>query len=138
GAALPVIPAGQMGRDEQDPQQDELSLSLAWVSASDAFAHLARVTGHDSLAAVSDTLSARARAAIRPSYYDAARRTWANRHLRSGAPVEGLTGGLIALLHQRLLDDRARDALLDELASPPYRSAWGIRSTPTNSPYYDP
>jgi hypothetical protein len=31
GRALPEIPAGQQGRDEQDPQRDELSLSLAAV-----------------------------------------------------------------------------------------------------------
>src|SRR4029077_14046856 len=43
GRALPEIPAGQQGRDEQDPQRDELSLSLAAVTASESFATLARL-----------------------------------------------------------------------------------------------
>jgi hypothetical protein len=33
--ALPEIPTGQQGRDEQDPQRDELTLSLAWISATE-------------------------------------------------------------------------------------------------------
>ena len=46
GARCRDIPAGQQGRDEQDPQRDELSLSLAWITASESFATLARLTGH--------------------------------------------------------------------------------------------
>ena len=56
----------------------------------------------------------------------------------TGAPVEGLTGSLIALLHHGLLGAPERRALLDALASPHYRTAWGIRSTPNDSPLYDP
>jgi glycogen debranching enzyme len=52
--------------------------------------------------------------------------------------VEGITGGLVALLHEGLLDTLAQRVLLDDLASAPYRSPWGIRSTPTTSPLYDP
>jgi glycogen debranching enzyme len=135
---LPEIPAGQQGRDEQDPQRDELTLSLAWVRAAESFATLARLTNHGALAAAAADASVRARKAIRPTYYDAARGRWLSGHLRSGAPVEGLTSSAIALLHERLLRDDEQRALLDELASPPFRAPWGIRSTPTNSPYYDP
>jgi glycogen debranching enzyme len=135
---LPEIPAGQQGRDEQDPQRDELSLSLAWLSASESFAKLARLTGHDSLAVAATAANAKARGAIRPSYYDARSRTWVSGHLRSGAPVEGLTGSLTALLHHGLLSPDEKGTLLDQLASPAYRAPWGIRSTPSNSPLYDP
>jgi glycogen debranching enzyme len=135
---LPEIPAGQQGRDEQDPQRDELSLSLAWVTASQSFAALARLTGHAALAADAERRSRAARAAIRPAYYDAQKHEWVSGHLRSGAPVEGLTGSLIALLHQGLLGEPEQRALLDALASPHYRTAWGIRSTPNDSPLYDP
>ena len=138
GGALPNIPAGQQGRDEQDPQRDELSLSLAWISASESFATLARLTGHAELAVDASRAGALARDAIRPTYYDARRGTWASGHLRSGAPVEGLTGGLIALLHHGLLGAPEQRALLDRLASPSYRTPWGIRSTPSDSPLYDP
>jgi hypothetical protein len=138
GKILPEIPAGQQGRDEQDPQRDELSLSLAWVTASESFATLAELTHHADLARSALSASQRARAAIRPTYFDAARGKWVSGHLRSGAPVEGVTGGLVALLHLRLLDDSAQPALLDDLNSPPYRAGWGIRSTPTTSPFYDP
>ena len=138
GRTLPEIPAGQQGRDEQDPQRDELSLSLAWVTASESFAHLARLTGHDSQAADATRRSRLARDAIRPAYYDAQKQQWVSGHLRSGAPVLGLTGSLIALLHQGLLGEPEQRALLDALASPPYRAAWGIRSTPNDSPLYDP
>lgn len=135
---LPQIPLGQQGRDEQDPQRDELTLSLAWVRAAESFATLARLTNHDGLAAEAADASVRARKAIRPTYYDAARGQWVSGHLRSGAPVRGLTSSAIALLHQRMLGDIEQRALLDELASPAYRAPWGIRSTPTNSPLYDP
>jgi glycogen debranching enzyme len=138
GHALPEIPAGQQGRDEQDPQRDELSLSLAWVTASESFATLARLTGHDAQAGDAERRSRTARASIRPSYYDVQHQKWVSGHLRSGAPVEGLTGGLVALVHQGLLGEPEQRALLDALASPRYRAPWGIRSTPNDSPLYEP
>jgi len=138
GRALPEIPAGQQGRDEQDPQRDELSLSLAWTTASESFAILARLTGHGDQASGAMRQSRVARDAIRPAYYDARKQQWLSGHLRSGAPVEGLTGSLIALLHHGLLGEPEQRALLDALASPHYRTPWGIRSTPNDSPLYDP
>jgi hypothetical protein len=138
GGALPNIPPGQQGSNEQDPQRDELTLSLAWVSAAESFAVLARLTGRGALAADAGRAGALARDAIRPTYHDARRRVWVSGHLRSGAPVEGITGSLIALLHHGLLGEPERRALLDALASPSYRAPWGIRSTPNDSPLYDP
>ena len=138
GRALPEIPAGHEGRDEQDPQRDELTLSLAWVTASASFAELARLTGHVALADQATTASRRARDAVRPAYYDARRGSWASGHLRSGVPVEGLTSSAIALLHQGLLSEREQQSLVAELVSSAYRAPWGIRSTPNNSPFYDP
>ena len=138
GRTLPEIPAGRQGRDEQDPQRDELSLSLAWVTASESFATLARLTGHAAQSAEATRQSRAARDAIRPAYYDAQKQQWASGHLRSGTPVLGLTGSLIALLHQGLLSEPEQDALLGALASPQYRAPWGIRSTPNDSPLYDP
>jgi glycogen debranching enzyme len=138
GRALPEIPAGQQGRDEQDPQRDELSLSLAAVTASESCSTLARRTGPRGLSATALDASRRARDAIRPAYYDTNRHVWLSGHLRSGAPVEGLTGSLIALLHQGMLNDTEQRALLDTLASPRYRAPWGIRSTPNDSRLYDP
>jgi glycogen debranching enzyme len=138
GRVLPEIPAGQQGRDEQDPQRDELTLSLAWVSAAESFATLARLTNHTGLAVAAARASTSARDAIRPAYYDASRGAWVSGHLRSGAPVEGLTSSAIALLHQGMLSEREQRTLLDALASQPYRAAWGIRSTPSDSPLYDP
>jgi glycogen debranching enzyme len=135
---LPSIPAGQQGRDEQDPQRDELTLSLAWVSAAESFADLAGLTNHGALAAGASRASVRARNAIRPTYYDERRGKWVSGHLRSGAPVEGLTGSAIALLHHGMLGEPERRALLDELESPSYRAPWGIRSTSSDSPLYDP
>jgi len=138
GGALPVIPAGQQGRDEQDPQRDELSLSLAWVSAAESFATLAELTHHQELATGARGSSVLARDAIRPTYYDASRGVWVSGHLKSGAPVEGLTASAIALLHRGLLSEPEQRRLLDALASPSYRTPWGIRSTPSDSPLYDP
>jgi glycogen debranching enzyme len=138
GRALPEIPAGQQGRDEQDPQRDELSLSLASATAFASFATLARLTGHQALSTAAERAGRRARDAIRPAYYDTNRHVWLSGHLRSGAPVEGLTGGLIALLHQGLLDGAEQRTLLDSMASPRYRAPWGIRSTPNDSRFYDP
>ena len=138
GSVLPSIPAGKQGGNEQDPQKDELALSLAWVGAGESFADLARLTGHDQLAADAVRRSAVARDAIRPAYYDGARGRWVSGHLRSGAPVEGLTGSLIALLHHGLLSAPEQRALLDTLSRPTYRAPWGIRSTPSDDPHYDP
>ena len=138
GRALPEIPAGQQGRDEQDPQRDELSLSLAWVTAAESFAVLARLTGHETQAADATRRSRVARDAIRPAYYDPRNHQWASGHLRSGATVLGLTGSLIALLHHGLLGEAAQRALLDALAAPNFHAPWGIRSTPNDSPLYDP
>jgi glycogen debranching enzyme len=138
GRSLPEIPAGQQGRDEQDPQRDELTLSLGWVTAAESFATLSRLTSHGELAVEADKASKLGRDAIRPTYYDARRAAWVSGHLRSGAAVEGLTSSSIALLHHRLLSEREQRALVDELAAPAYRAPWGIRSTPSNSPLYDP
>ena len=135
---LPNIPVGQEGANEQDPQRDELVLSLGWVSAAESFAELAKLTGHGDLAVDAMRASQRARDAIRPSYYDAKRGVWASGHLRSGAPVEGITSASLALLHHGLLPESERRVLLDSLAAPSYRANWGIRSTPTSSPFYDP
>jgi glycogen debranching enzyme len=138
GGALPTIPAGKQGLNEQDPQRDELTLSLAWVDAAESFAALARRTNHQQLATAATRASTRARSAIRPTYYDSARGRWVSGHLHSGAPVEGLTNTLIALLHHGLLSDAERRALLDTLASPTLRAPWGIRSTANDDPLYDP
>ncbi|HMC55112.1 MAG TPA: hypothetical protein VKH19_08090 [Gemmatimonadaceae bacterium] len=138
GGALPEIPAGQQGMNEQDPQRDELVLSLSWIGAAEAFATLARLANHSDLAQQASASATRARTAIRPSYYDAARKFWLSGHLRSGAPVEGVTGSLIALLHAGMLDSAESRALLARLASPAYRARWGIRSTPSDAPQYDP
>lgn len=137
GHTLPEIPAGQQGRDEQDPQRDELSLSLAWVDASQSFASLAHLTGHAALADAAGRGARAARDAIRPAYYDSTTQEWASGHLRSGAPVKGLTGSLVALLHHGLLGKPEQRVLLDALMSSHYRAAWGIRSTPNDSPLYD-
>ena len=54
---------------------------------------------------------------------------------RSGG---GLTNSLIALLHHGLLSEPERRALLDTLAKPTLRAPWGIRSTASDDPLYDP
>lgn len=138
GGALPYIPVGKQGGDEQDPQRDELALSLAWVDAAESFAVLARLTEHGQLATAATRASVRARNAIRPTYYESARRRWVSGHLHSGAPVEGLTNSLIALLHHGLLSETERRALLDALANPTLMAPWGMRSTASNDPLYDP
>ena len=138
GGALPWIPAGKQGGNEQDPQRDELALSLAWVDAAESFAVLARLTNHGELATAATRASARARSAIRPTYYERARSRWVSGHLHSGAPVEGLTGSLIALLHHGLLSEPERRALLDTLANSTLRAPWGMRSTASDDPLYDP
>jgi glycogen debranching enzyme len=41
-------------------------------------------------------------------------------------------------LHQGLLGDAEQRRVLDALTSPAFRAPWGIRSTPSDSPFYDP
>ena len=136
--ALPYIPAGKQGGNEQDPQRDELGLSLAWVDAAQSFATLARLTNRRELATAATRASTLARNAIRPTYYESARGRWVSGHLHSGAPVEGLTNSLIALLQHGLLSEPERRTLLDTLSNPTLRAPWGIRSTASDDPLYDP
>src|SRR3982751_6110983 len=84
GGALPRIPAGKQGGNEQDAQRDELTLSLAWIDAAESFAVLARLTHHGQLADVATRASAIARRAIRGTYHDPARDRWVSGHRRSG------------------------------------------------------
>jgi len=138
GGSLPRIPSGKQGGNEQDAQRDELTLSLAWIDAAESFAALARLAHHGQLADAASRASALARNAIRPTYFESARARWVSGHRQSGAPVEGLTSSLIALLQHGLLSEKEQRALLDTLANPTRRAPWGIRSTATDDPRYDP
>ena len=48
---LPRIPPDKEGSNEQDPLNDDLTLSTSWVAAAEAFADLATATGHTAQAA---------------------------------------------------------------------------------------
>ncbi len=110
---LPRIPEGKEGGDEQDPLSDELTLSADWVKAAASFAALAQMTEHPDLAAEAQQASERAQHSIRPRYWDEARHVWISGHLRSGAPVEGLTSSSLALLRFGLLSPEEEKTVLD-------------------------
>jgi glycogen debranching enzyme len=136
--ALPRIPADKEGGNEQDRIADDLGLSTSWVSASAAYAHLARLTGHAAAADEATHASQRAAASIPLRYWDAGQQYWIGGHIASGqgAPERHSSPAEALSLHVFSADQNAR--LLDELASSSFQTDWGTRGIGAGSAGYDP
>jgi hypothetical protein len=138
GDGLPRVPAEMMSANEQDDLGDELTLSAAWVDASQAMSSLATLHGDPALAKAAAQASERARTSLRARYRDTARQRWISGFSRSGHPGESTSAAdMAAITSGAATPDEAR-ATLARLSSPDYLTAWGLRSTPASAADYDP
>ena len=133
---LPRIPSTKEGGDEQNRLSDDLGLSASWVTASAAFARLARLSGHVAQAGEATRLSEKARRATALRYWDDQRQSWIDGYNESGHAFSRHSDDGVNLLN--ILDQRRSDAVLDQLASSDFETDWGTRGVAAGSPQYDP
>lgn len=135
---LPRVPAEMMSANEQDDLGDELTLSAAWVEASQAMASLAALQGDHALQRSAADASARARASLRARYRDTGKQRWISGFSRRGHPGESTSAAdMAAITSGAATPDEAR-ATLARFSSPDYLTDWGLRSTPASAADYDP
>ncbi len=133
---LPRIPSTKEGGDEQNRLSDDLGLSASWVTASAAFAQLARLNGHPAQADEAMRLSEKASRATALRYWDDRRQSWIDGYNESGHAFSRRSDDGVHLVN--LLDRRRSDAVLDQLASSDFESDWGTRGVAAGSPQYNP
>lgn len=136
--ALPRIPPGKEGGDEQDRMSDDLGLSASWVVASESFAQLATLAGHPALAADASSCSQRARNAIPGRFWDSSQSFWITGHTPGGKEMEEHVSGPSDALTLNLFNSQQTDHMLDQLASSSFQTDWGTRSLSADSAGYDP
>jgi len=135
---LPRIPSDKQGGWEQDPLTDELTLSISWVKAAQAFADLASATGHQDLARPPVQASERALRSIYNRYWDKEQQVWIAGYTRSGQQLMGHGIGPIEVSGQRLISDAEIDAFLNRLSSADFQTDWGTRGSAASAASYDP
>jgi glycogen debranching enzyme len=133
---LPRVPPGKEGSDEQRHPQQELSLAVAWMQASVAYARLARLSGHEELAPAAEAASARAAVAIPIHFWNTSTNYFASGILSDGTAEPEMHLPPDAAIP--LLDEARRAAVLDRIAGPEFQTAWGTRGVGTASPTFDP
>ena len=133
---LPRVPPSKEGSDEQRHPREELSLAVAWMQASAAFADLARLSGHEQVAPAAEAASARAAAAIPTHFWNARTGYFASGILNDGTAEPEMHLPPEAALP--LLDQVQRAAVLDRISGPEFQTAWGTRGVGSASPTYDP
>ena len=134
--ALPQIPAGKEGGNEQDRMSEDVSLSAAWVSASAAWRELALAAGHQHEAAAAALPADAARKALSARYWNPQTRFWIAGYTASGKPMNDERSHP-DLLGLGLFPPEQEDAALDQLASADFETDWGTRSISARSPHYD-
>lgn len=136
-SGLPLIPSGLQGQNEQLTLRDELSLSLDMLAAEEGYAALAQAQGEAAKAEKARVAAVKLRETIRKRYWDAKARFVVQGFTSNGmpvaqskAPVGALSGGAFSAQQQ--------DALIERLLRPDFLTPWGIRSTPSSDPAYNP
>ena len=135
---LPRIPPDKEGSNEQDPLNDDLTLSASWVAAAEAFADLATATGHTAQAAAARRTSQQAREAVGHRYWDRRQNVWISAYSRSGAPLIDRDASPTAALRSFVFTPQQRASLLDQLASYEFQADWGTRSKASSASTYEP
>lgn len=138
GDGLPRIPSTKLGGDEQDKITEDLGLSASWVTASAAFAQLARLSGHAPEAEAASRTSEKARAAAAVHYWDDRQHVWIDGYNESGHAVFRRGDDGVVLLADHILDQPRSDAVLDRLASSDFETDWGTRGIAASSAQFDP
>lgn len=134
---LPRIPANREAGDEQDRESDDLGLSASWSSASQAFAHMAALTGHTSESERATNEATLARNAIPARYWDPERSFWIQGHSATGLPLPERRSSPAGALAQNLFSAKQTAAILDQIASASFQTDWGTRTLGAASAGYD-
>ena len=135
---FPHIPAGKEGAREQERLSEELALSASWITASQAFAHLAAAIDQKSAASQANAISRQAAKTVSTRYWDEKENFWITGFTRSGAPLSDQQIGPVSVLTQDIFSEAQRDSILQRLASADFRTDWGIRGRSSSSSTYDP
>ena len=133
---LPRVPDGKEGSDEQRHPRQELSLAVAWMQASAAFADLATLSGHEQLAPAAQVASARAAASMPPHFWNPGTGFFASGILTDGSAEPEMHLPPAAAVP--LLDEARRAAVLDRIAGPEFQMGWGTGGVGSASPTFDP
>lgn len=135
---LPRVPADKVSANEQDRLTDELTLSAAWVRAAHAMSELAASMRDEALSRSAESASLRARESIRSRYWDTTAHRWVSGFTRSGMASESTSAADLAAITSGASTPEQMSATLDVLMTPPYLTAWGLRSKPSTALDYDP
>ncbi len=135
--ALPEIPAGKEGGNEQDRMREDAGLSAAWVAASDAYRRLALAMGKTGEAEVAARAHDAAQKALAGRYWDPQKQFWIAGFGEDGHAMtdERSHSGLLGYGY---LSPAQEDAALDRLASSHFETDWGTRGMSDTSPAYNP
>lgn len=136
-SGLPKIPNDKEGGDEQDRIADDLGLSTSWVDASEGFAALARIVGHEDDAVEAAAAGNRARKGIGGHYWDAKNHFWISGFTAAGESARERRSGPTSALTMHLFSDEQATAVLERLAGSAFQTDWGTRSVEAGSPGYD-
>ncbi len=135
--ALPRIPAGKEGGDEQDRMREDAGLSAAWVAASDGYRSLALAMGKSSEAQAAAHAHAAAERALAGRYWDRQKQFWIAGFAEDGHAMtdERSHPGLLGYGY---ISPAEEDAALQRLASAHFETDWGARGMSDSSPNYNP
>jgi glycogen debranching enzyme len=135
--ALPQIPAGKEGGNEQDRMREDVGLSATWVSAADAFRQIALATGHNDEAAAASQAADAARKALAARYWNAQSGYWIAGFNVAGAPMTDQRAHP-GLFGRGFIPAAQEDTALDRLAGSDFETDWGTRSMSSQSARFDP
>jgi glycogen debranching enzyme len=135
--ALPSIPAGKEGANEQERMREDVGLSAAWVSAAEGYRQMAVATGHEAEATAAEHDAAAARKAFTARYWDAAKGFWIAGYAESGQAMTDERSHA-GLLGQGLFTPEQEGTALARLASAGFETDWGTRGMSAASAHFDP
>jgi glycogen debranching enzyme len=135
---LPRIPAGKEGADEQVRMRDSTGLSSEWLAGAQAYAAMARATGHAQAAQAADAAAERAHKALAQSVWDTATNFWLAGHAVNGAPIASAHSSPSGVLTQGVLTPAELETAMEQLASSRFQTDWGMRSLRSDAPAFNP
>lgn len=136
-SGLPLIPTGMQGQSEQLVLRDELSLSIGMLAAEDGYAILAEAEGDHQASQNARRAAAKLRTTIRRRYWNAQTDFVYQGFTSSGEPV-AQSKAPVDVLSSDAFSEEQQKALIKRMLQPDFLTAWGIRSTPSSDPAYNP
>ena len=136
--ALPEIPEGQEGANEQNPLREELGLSADWIEACGDYAGLAEMMGDHNAAREANSMAQKARASFEARYWDTGKNFAIQGFRRDGTAVADRGLGAISAASSGLFKASQSSAVLDTISTWRFQSDWGTRSVAVGEPGYNP